>query len=188
MNRNSNLSLLSAPSATLMKFADVLSEIPTHPILDVAGGYGRNAVALAIRGAFVVCVDRDFNRLNVLRGLAPKFIEESGRTENCGSIHPVCAEISEKRWPFPCNKFSAIVCVHFLDVNLFSRFAETLVTGGNLYIETFENRGGNYLDLPRAGQLRDFLSQRFSIQFYQEKKAGPLGYDAVTAKVLCKKI
>jgi SAM-dependent methyltransferase len=189
MSYESNLSLLSAPSSTLMKFADVFNETPENPILDVGSGYGRNAVALAIRGRFVICVDRDISRLRVLRNSAPKFIAKgSGSGAKCyGSIHPVCAEISEERWPFPSNRFSTIICVHFLDVSLFGRFAEALVTGGNLYIETFENRGGNYLDLPQAGQLHDLLSKRFSIQFYEEKKAGPPSYDAVTAKVLCKK-
>ena len=59
--------------------------------------------------------------------------------------------------------------------------------GGCLYIETFGNHGRNYFDLPKAGQIHDLLENRFHMVFYKERKAGPDGYDAVSAKVFARK-
>lgn len=47
--------------------------------------------------------------------------------------------------------------------------------------------GRNYLDLPKAGQLHDLISRDFHVAVYREKKVGPVGYDAVTVKLLAHK-
>jgi SAM-dependent methyltransferase len=177
------------PSKTLVRHLHAFLPVGDGLILDVGCGLGRNAVALASHGASVVCVDRDLSRLRVLASAVPRHVSPQTVASSArGSIFPVCAEVDEATWPFVHNKFAAIICVHFLNFRLFRHFAEALVAGGYLYIETFENRGGNYLDLPRAGELRDLLAQHFSIQFYSERKAGPSERDAVTAKVLSKRI
>ena len=78
--------------------------------------------------------------------------------------------------------------VHFLDVGLLDAVWASLVLGGRLYIETFGGHGKNYLDLPKAGQLRDSLSRHFKLAFYRERKVGPPNSDAVSVKLLGKKL
>ena len=69
-----------------------------------------------------------------------------------------------------------------------TRFAASLVPSGHVYIETFGGHGGNYLDLPKAGQLRDWLSRHFRLVFYRERQAGPTDSGAVSVKLLAKKL
>jgi tellurite methyltransferase len=153
MSCDNGLALFGSPSKTLMGYADALTGRLDYPILDVGCGYGRNAVALALRGASIVCVDRDLKRLDTLRFAAEGYIgSKTQMGVSYGAIYPVCAEVDEAAWPFASGNFSAIICVHFLNLKLLRRFAEALVPGGMLYIETFENRGRNYYDLPRSGR------------------------------------
>ena len=48
-------------------------------------------------------------------------------------------------------------------------------------METIPAHGGNYVELPRAGELRSALQHAFDFEFYKERKTGPHNYDAVTA-------
>jgi SAM-dependent methyltransferase len=171
-----------------MSFMNELSQIQNKPILDAGCGVGRNAVALALRGLTVVCVDRDIHRLHVIRTLGPRYIDTVKPPYSAaGRLFPICADLDKPKWPFSKSQFSAITCVHFLKIELLDEFWSALVVGGYLFIETFGGHGQNHLDLPKAGQLRDLLSSRFNISFYQEKKVGPIGYDAVSVKLLAQK-
>jgi len=106
-------------------------------------------------------------------------------------LHPVLAELNRSRWPFSRSCFGAIICIHFLDTDLFDAFRYSLVPTGRLYIETFGGHGDNYLDLPKAGQLRDLLSQTFQLSFYRERSVGRSDSGAVSGtpvrgpKALC---
>jgi SAM-dependent methyltransferase len=167
-----NSSCFGSPSKDLIR---ILAEIKSHsnaPILDAGCGYGRNAIALAARGLSIVCVDQNLERLNALVRLAPRCIADL---------------LEPEREPFLENCFAGIICVHFLNVALFEAFRSSLVEGGYLYIETFGGHGGNYLDLPKAGQLHDLLWADFHIPFYRERKVGPAGHDAVTVKLFAVK-
>jgi hypothetical protein len=126
--------------------------------------------------------------LNALVRLAPGHVDDL-RQPACeaGRLYPVLADLGPSRWPFRENCFAGIICVHFLNVTLFEAFHSSLVAGGCLYIETFGGYGGNYLDLPKAGQLRDLLSNGFDVALYREKKVGPAGYDAVTVRLFARK-
>ena len=64
---------------------------------------------------------------------------------------------------------------------------DSLSFDGYLLLETIPGCGGNYLDLPRAGQLRPAFETTFDIEFYKERKVGPPGSDAVTVQLLAKK-
>jgi len=112
--------------------------------------------------------------------LAPSLLANGTRPESeSGVLYPVCADVN--RWPFARNLFSAIVCVHVAAQELLDLFRDALVKDGVLYIETFGNQGRNYLDLPKAGQLQNSLAGHFRTLIYRERKAGPIGYDAVCA-------
>jgi SAM-dependent methyltransferase len=172
----------------MMNFADELTQKSKWPALDAGCGFGRNAVALALRGLSVVCVDPDAERLRKLGRIAPDCINALKRPGFAvGQLHPICVRLDSLRWPFPENCFSAIICVHFIKIELFDLFRSSLVSGGHLFIETFGGHGRNYLDLPKAGQLRDLLSEHFHLPFYRERPVGPSGYGAVSAKLLAQK-
>jgi SAM-dependent methyltransferase len=53
---------------------DELRSLSQWPVLDAGCGFGRNAVALALRGVSVVCIDRNAHRLGTLSRLAPGYI------------------------------------------------------------------------------------------------------------------
>jgi SAM-dependent methyltransferase len=187
MKRPSN-SQFEPPSKTLISFANELSQLPGKLVLDAGCGVGRNAVALALLGLSVVCVDRDVDRLRVLSATAPRYISSIKLPHSTlGQLFPICVDLDSSKWPFSMGQFSAIICVHFLKIDLLDLIWSALVVGGHLFIETFGGHGQNHLDLPKAGQLRDLLSSRFNISFYQEKKVGPIGYDAVSVKLLAQK-
>jgi SAM-dependent methyltransferase len=183
------ISHLGSPSKVLIDVVDELSGLPQYPVLDVGCGFGRNAVALALRGLSVVCVDQDLGRLHTLVRLAPTYIAEYKQGEaRAGQLYPLLAKLNCLQWPFAQKCFGAIICVHFLDVGLLDAVWASLVSGGRLYIETFGGHGKNHLDLPKAGQLRDLLSRHFNLAFYRERKVGPPNSDAVSVKLLGKKL
>lgn len=187
--KRATISHLGPPSKALIDVADELDGLPQYPILDAGCGFGRNAFALASRGLSVVCVDQDLGRLRTLVGLARTHIAgfRQHRGE-VGKLYPLVAKLSPSEWPFAQRCFGAIVCIHFLDVALLDAFRAALVMKGRLYIETFGGHGGNYLDLPKAGQLLDLLSPHFQLSFYRERKVGPAGYDAVSVRAFGTKI
>jgi hypothetical protein len=87
-------------------------------------------------------------------------------------------------WPFGERTIGGIVLVDFLDRSLFPLFERSLVTGSYLLIETISNRGGNYLELPRAGELRQAFERSLEFNVYREREAGPRTVDAVTVRML----
>lgn len=175
---------LTSPSTSLMSCVNELLQFRESPVLDVGCGFGRNAAALALRGLSVVCVDQDAAHLRTIIDLAPPYIAGMKLNPNeVGKLHPICSRLSQSIWPFSPNCFSAIVCVHFLEVALFDFFRSSLVAGGYLYVETFGGQGQNYVNLPRAGSLRDLLSTHFRILHYRERRVGPSNCGAVSVKV-----
>ena len=87
-------------------------------------------------------------------------------------------------WPVGERTIGGIVLVDFLDRSLFQLFEYSLVAGGYLLIETIANRGGNYLELPKAGELRKAFERSLEFQVYKERQAGPRTVNAVTVRML----
>ena len=71
--------------------------------------------------------------------------------------------------------------------SLYEYFDLSLRPGGFLYCETISGRGGNYLELPKAGELQHKLQRSFEFEVYKEKRTGPQSQDAVTVTLLGKK-
>jgi SAM-dependent methyltransferase len=180
--KRANIPYPGPPSKALIDVVDELTSLSQYPVLDAGCGFGRNALALASRGLSVVCADRNRDGLNSL--IRFPSINNSLRQFECekGRLFPVLTNLKHSQWPFSQNCFGAIICVHFLEFDLFDAFHSSLVLSGHLYIETFGGHGGNYLDLPKAGQLRDLLSRHFRLAFYRERAVGPPGCGAVSVK------
>jgi SAM-dependent methyltransferase len=181
---------MTPPSSTLLKFADYFTSVPSRPVLDVGCGYGRNAVALALRGLDIVCADSDADRLSTLAALAPAyFARHKFPDTEPGRIQIACTAVSPSTWSFPQDAFSSIVCVQFPEPeSLIDAFRRSLVRGGYLYIETFGGHGENYLDLPLAGHLRRVLIDCYQFVIYREKAVGPRGCGRVSAQLLARKL
>jgi SAM-dependent methyltransferase len=145
-----------------------------HPVIDVACGSGRNAFYLASLGCTVICIDRDLSRLR--NRLPDRLISKR--------LNLVEMDLLTDPWPFREHTIGGIVLVDFLDRSLFQYLERSLVVGGYLLIETISNRGGNYLELPRATELRTAFERSFEFSIYHERKAGPRAMDAVTVRML----
>ena len=142
-------------------------------ILDVGSGSGRNAIHLAAMGGNVLCVDRNFQAL--------RFLPRSER------LAAVTVELSVEAYPFVNRQFGGIVCVDFPKIGICEIFANLLIPRGRLLIQTIPAHGGNYLDLPRAGELRANLLPSFEIEFLSERPAGPSRDGKVTVSLLARR-
>jgi SAM-dependent methyltransferase len=170
------------PSPFLRRFANhIAASGRERPILDIACGAGRNAIFLAQRGCDVVCVDKDLTTLQQLCCSNPPADAHCDRLRLCEM------DLARDQWPFGAGSAGAIINVHFLLPTLFPFFESSLLPGGYLLIETVPAHGGNYLELPRTGELRLAFQDAFEFEFYKERKAGPSYYDAVTVQFFGKR-
>jgi hypothetical protein len=168
----------SQPSPLVKKFANTIAKATSgYPVIDVACGAGRNAFYLAQLGCKVVCIDRDLSRLQ----------ERMPDAEVSKRLTLIEMDLITDPWPFGEQATGGIVLVDFLDRSLFQLFERSIVTGSYLLIETISNRGGNYLELPRTGELRQAFDRSFDFCLYHEREAGPRGVNAVTVRMLGKR-
>ena len=180
---------LMPASSTLLKLVDHFISVKQRPVLDAGCGYGRNAVALALRGLDVVCADSDPMRLANITELAPAYFAQYRLPNQApGRLSTMCLELSTSSWPFGRDEFSSIVSVHFPTFDLIDVFRSSLVRGGFLYIETFGGHGENHRDLPRAGHLRRVFEKNFDLILYRENAAGPRTHSKVSAKLLARRL
>lgn len=165
---------LLQPSRLLRKFGLKIREAAGRaPILDVACGTGRNAIFLSQLSCDVVCADKN---LDGFKG------HQSRR------LSTVKLDFLTDPWPFEHRTLGGIVDVHFLSFRLFPLFEKSLIPGGYLLVETVAGHGGNYLELPKAGMIKEILQTGFRLEFYREHYVGPENYKAVTVQALAKRI
>jgi SAM-dependent methyltransferase len=167
------------PSAFLRKYATkIVQDAHGVPILDVGCGSGRNAFLLSSLGAKVICLDRDLERFESNRNHQP----------SNAKLRPMQADLLRDPWPFGGSTLGGILAIHFaVAPSLLVHFADSLTPGGCLLIETVGAQGGNYLELPRAGQLRLALNAGFSFELYQERKVGPAGTNSACVRLLARR-
>ena len=103
------------PSAWVVRWAPL---IVAGPVLDVACGSGRHSQLFSARGLEVVAVDRERHSLPGVRFLQADL--ENGSP-----------------WPFPGERFAAIVVTNYLHRPLLPVLAASLLPDGILLYETF---------------------------------------------------
>jgi SAM-dependent methyltransferase len=166
-------------SQLVRRFASKIAEASGGlPILDVACGSGRNALPLLQLGCSVICLDRDLTRLRV---------PDNSSAHALPRLRLCQIDLVKDVWPFGAASVGGIINIHFLLPTLFPSFESSLAAGGYLLFETVSGCGGNYLELPKAGVVRDSLGKGFDFAFYKERKVGPIGYDAVTVRLLARR-
>jgi SAM-dependent methyltransferase len=152
-------------------------------ILDVAAGYGRNALYLARRGMDVLCLDSDAEALAHIESLNA----ELGESYQSGRLTTRRIDLEHDVWPFEQNSIESIVLVHYFHPTLFAYCASSLKPGGCLLFETVGAHGGNFLQLPQPGFVRSLLSSTFDLQKCDEKPVASAGHAAATVKLIARK-
>ena len=134
------------PSPWIVRFAALVA--PGGRVLDVAAGSGRHAVFLAGRGARVLAVDRDAVAL-------ASFAATPG-------VRTQVVDLESGAWPFPGERFDAIVVTNYLHRPLFVWLLAALASDGVLLYETFAegNEAFGKPTNPDFLLLRDELLER----------------------------
>jgi len=130
--RDSELS--RAPSAWIVERSLTLPE--RSLVLDVAGGSGRHALAIAQSGQTVVVAD---------------FVERAVAAAASRHARILGVVADTAALPLRAGAFDAIVVVSFLDRSVFKVFVDLLRPGGTLLYETFTRA---HLDVVARGGAR----------------------------------
>jgi SAM-dependent methyltransferase len=174
MTSNPHQSL--APSLFIERFAGLVCA--GARVLDLACGYGRHALMFAAREAQVVAVDRDEAALASFSGTAG--IE----TRQC--------DLEAEPWPFPGERFDAIVVSHYLYRPLFVSLRSALAADGVLLYETFAQgneafgRPANPAFLLRPGELLEFAAggpQPMAVVAFEQGRVRLAGRVAVVQRI-----
>jgi SAM-dependent methyltransferase len=130
---------LESPSAWVVRWAP---RVTRGPVLDLACGGGRHSRFFRDLGFPVVAVDREALDLEGIRFVKADLEGNSP-------------------WPFPEERFGAVVVTNYLHRPLFPHLAASLAQGGILIYETFMlgnerfGRPSNPEFLLRPGELRE---------------------------------
>jgi SAM-dependent methyltransferase len=173
-----------ATSPSIKKFGkEIVVGAAGAPILDAPCGAGRNGAWISYIGGQVLGLDID------LRGI--KKVRREGIPPFGGAFRRLKLlqmDLINDQWPYPPQSLGGVVNVHLLHMPLLAMFSQSIRAGGFLILETVEARGGNYHQLPKAGCIREILESSFSFLVYNEQSAGPNGIDAVTVKLVARKL
>jgi tellurite methyltransferase len=172
------------PSEPASIVRELLPLLPAGPALDIACGTGRHALLLAGRGQHVTAVDFSSVALDILevhaRGMgAPvrrgERFRESGRPHE-GGLELIHADLERITLPERC--YDLILCIQYLQRDLFPQMVRALRPKGVLLMETFtraqlEFAGGprNPAYLLESGELREAFPE-LRVLFYRELRAG----------------
>jgi SAM-dependent methyltransferase len=169
----------SEPSRFLYQHAPILDA--SLPVLDAPCGFGRNSLFLAQQGYGVVGADLDRERVGFLRRRAE---DDPSVGKN---LNLVISDLNGESLPFQNGIFGTLIIIHFVPRHWRSYLA-LLRTRGVLLFETMGGQGGNYLQLPTKGEMRSLLEQTFGISVYRERPVGPTGSNAVTVRLVARKL
>jgi len=153
------------------------------PFLDVGCGRGADAILLAEHGAAVLCLDKDISKVQAQQQL----LAESSRRDVAERLTLKQLDVLREPWPFGPRTVGGIINIRCFLPSLMRFFEHSLLPGGYLCVETAQGHGRNYLDLPKAGQMRAMLEAGFDLEAYEERAVGPAQSDAVAVRLLARK-
>jgi tellurite methyltransferase len=181
------------PSEPASIVRELLPLLPSGPALDIACGTGRHALFLAARGQHVMVVDYSGVALDILEVRAHRQHVRLKRGDGFrppgrhlhGGLELVHTNLEEAQLPEHC--YDLILCVQYLQRNLFPQMVRALRPEGVLLMETFtqahlEFSGGprNPAYLLETGELREAFPE-LCVVFYRELRAG-VGIASLVAK------
>jgi tellurite methyltransferase len=162
---------------------ELLPLLPAGPALDIACGTGRHALMLAARGQHVTAVDFSSVALGVLAGRARKAGAPLRRGESLrddGRLQKGCLDLIHtdlERIRLPEHRYDLILCIQYLQRDLFPQIARALRPNGVLLMETFTRAQLEFAVGPRnpaylleTGELREAFPG-LRVLFYRELRA-----------------
>jgi tellurite methyltransferase len=171
------------PSEPASIVCELLPLLPAGRALDVACGTGRHALMLAARGQHVTAIDFSSVALDILGARARSkhtSVRRSDRFPEPGWRMPAGLELMRadlERITLPERCYDLIVCIQYLQRDLFPQIARALRPNGVLLMETFtraqlEFAGGprNPTYLLESGELREAFPE-LRVLFYRELRA-----------------
>jgi tellurite methyltransferase len=173
-----------APSEPASIICELLPLLPAGPALDIACGTGRHALMLAARGQHVTAIDFSSVALGILEARARgkhMSVSRSDRFPEPGWRMPAGLELMRadlERITLPERCYDLILCIQYLQRDLFPQMARALRPKGVLLMETFtraqlEFAGGprNPAYLLETGELREAFPE-LRVLFCRELRAG----------------
>lgn len=146
------------PSPWLIRWAGLMP--PAGPVLDLACGNGRHAVYLAGLGHGVSAVDVDLSL--------------SASVRDTPGIEWRQADLEQGPWPYPGQRFGAILVSRYLHRPLFEILFDSLESGGLLVYETFSlgqaryGRPRNPAHLLLPGELLQAVHGRLHVIAFED--------------------
>ncbi len=138
---------------------------------DLGCGFGRHTRSLEACGFKVLAID---------------VLAEALRAVGTARIWPVLANI-EAPLPIADEVLGLALAVHCSIHHNLDEIARALAPNGYLVYETFGGHGGNWLDLPRPGELGTKLHPQFEILMLNERRVGPSNSGAMATKLFARK-
>ncbi|MGD2140964.1 MAG: class I SAM-dependent methyltransferase [Burkholderiales bacterium] len=130
-------------------------------VLDLACGYGRHVRLALAQGHEVVALDRDGEAL--------------ARLSTLPGVRTVQADIEQSGWPFPDQRFDAVIVTNYLYRPLFPLLIRAVAHNGLLIYETFA-RGNERFGRPRNP---DFLLKEGELYEVVRPALRVLGYEDI---------
>jgi len=124
------------PSLWVTRHAEMIR--PDGRVLDLACGRGRHVRWLARRGFEVMAVDADTQAIADLAGLR--------------NVNALCADLEIGNWPYPGERFDAVIVTNYLHRPLMRHIAHALDAGGLVIYETFM-QGNERFGRPRSPEF-----------------------------------
>jgi SAM-dependent methyltransferase len=148
---------------------------------DIGCGYGRNAMYLSSKGISTLAIDIDEAALSYLARIL------NLRNESSACVHPLRADLSLDI-PLKPNSLDIVLSIHLPPILAMSSLFKYVKPDGLLVFETFGNRGGNWIDLPKRGEIKEQLLCDFRIRRYEERIAGPAQAGVCCVKAIASKL
>ena len=150
------------PSAFIGQHAEMIGHRVRGPIADVACGSGRNLVPFLRSGQTIDCYDIRENSLDpyIVNVAGPRITQ-----------HQV--DLLSEKFDLSRSRYGLVLLVHFYSADVLAKIVRSLKPGGFLIVETIDDRGGNYLQLPRAGEVLLAIAPTIKVLSCQAKLAGP---------------
>ncbi len=137
---------LTRPTFVVAAYAH---RLPVGPVLDLAGGAGRNALFLAQRGHPVILLEQS--------RVALEFVRAEATRQNL-EVWALEADLEAPDSSLPPGPFAGIIKSYFLHRPLLELLAERLIPGGLVLVESFTvlegaRRGDPALHYWKLGEL-----------------------------------
>jgi SAM-dependent methyltransferase len=145
------------PSDFVVKFFDEYDVSKSMPILDLACGYGRNALYAESLGYKVIASDLDDSILTNTEVL------------NNQNFHFKRFDANEDL-PIGLKSLSAILVVHYYSENLFERIKKLVCEGGYILYESISAHGENWKELDKKGRVEDQLKNEFKFEYINKRE------------------